>query len=83
MIDSQVVEDSEDPYTNQPSPLPSPPTIAPWKRGHPVKKSQYDSIDNEIFTLLGLWSTKEELFNITSPLRYHNRDYRIKVLQAL
>eukprot|EP00794_Sanderia_malayensis_P012438 gene12438-13724_t len=52
------------------------------KRGRPGKKENKEWQDEEIFTLINIWSTKEELFNCRDE-KYLNRDNRSKAIDAI
>eukprot|EP00795_Rhopilema_esculentum_P006375 gene6375-11811_t len=49
------------------------------KRGRPSKKAEFEWSDQDVFTLIEIWSSKEELYNSKNP-RYGNRDFRLKAL---
>lgn len=52
------------------------------KRGRPGKKDNKEWQDEEIFMLINIWSTKEELFNCRDE-RYQNRDNRSKAIDSI
>ncbi len=45
-------------------------------------KNDYERKDEEIFMLIELWSSKEELYNVKNP-RYQNRDHRNRALESI
>ena len=52
------------------------------KRGRPGRKDNKECQDDEIFVLINIWSTKEELFNCRDE-KYQNRDSRAKAMDAI
>ena len=54
----------------------------PKKRGRPGKRDSKDWQDDEVFMLINLWSTKEELFNCRDE-NYQNRDNRLKAITSI
>ena len=50
--------------------------------GRPGKRDSKDWQDDEMYLLINLWSTKEELFNCRDE-NYQNRDNRLKVITSI
>ena len=49
------------------------------KRRRPSKRDSKEWYDDEIFMLIDMWSTKEDLFNCRDE-KYQNRDNRSKTM---
>ena len=52
------------------------------KRGRPGRKDNKEWQDEEIFMLINIWSTKEDLFNCRDD-KYQNRDNRTKAIDSI
>eukprot|EP00794_Sanderia_malayensis_P002890 gene2890-biopygen2377 len=83
--DTELEEDSQlDEHLSQAVVPPAPQAKAATskRRGRPAKKVETEWTDDDIFRLIDLWGTKENLYNVQHP-RYHNRDTRQKSLEGI
>lgn len=86
------LESSDDPPSEDVSPSPNSPVVVSTitknskpskKRGHPKKSDDTrDWEDDEIYSLIELWSQKEHLYN-TKHKDYYNRDTRQNSLSLI
>eukprot|EP00794_Sanderia_malayensis_P013654 gene13654-biopygen10950 len=81
--DTEFEEDSQlDEQLSQAVVPPAPQAATSKRRGRPAKKVETEWTDDDIFRLIDLWGTKENLYNVQHP-RYHNRDTRQKSLEGI